>query len=950
MNIKLNKLVVAMAAVTAISSISPLLFAQDAEEITITGIRNSLKTSADIKRNSNEVVDSITAEDVGKLPDPNVAETLTRIPGIQGYRYGGEGSSPVGEGSGLTVRGLSGQTASRLNGRAYFTAGGREFNIESAIPGMVSGIDVFKNPTAKHIEGGIGGLIDVKTRRPFDSGERIISGAVTAKYNDFVGEIDPEVFGLYSDTWDLEGGSRLGFLIAATEQKSHNRSDSTPAGTGANLRRAVRADSAEYAALAGADLSYVGRSDIWRLVDSKSTDSPADLIATTTQGANVFQEDIRRDRKGLSTAVQWSPNDDFELYAEGNYNYYEYQQDYRFMLMSDSRTVKDLKTKAFDTTEAWVDRNANGGTNAVLATQALASGTFLGSTFNTLGGKEYRPYETWIAATGFKWNISDRLSNTTDLSYVKADQSQDNRSVQLNSKLGLTWDFTRDLTSSPHNLSISGPSVSDPANFVFNNYGNGTNQVWDDNGVALQTDFKYELDGFFDAVLFGGRYASQESNYNNYGFGGKNLTTNGLALAANQSNAISVASMTSLTETAPTDWVRNQTDFAGGYLVFAPDLLHGNTVREKFPLAGIPQNGSIPENLLSRRYAKEDTLAAYVMGEFKTENEKIRGNLGVRVIQADVDSRAMVNDVTGATTVIVPNRASASYTDVLPSLNITNELQDGLLLRFGYAKGITRPNLGAINPSISVDTSRGTGSAGNPDLKPLEADSFDLSIERYFGAANYVSFAVFDKEIDGFINSTSNCETVTVAPAYTGSVINNCTGGQYEITRQVNAEKGNARGVELAAQTFFDMLPGIWSNFGVSASYTHVTTENPIVRAGKVVNVPQAFQSDNSYSITGMYEKDDLSARLVYTYRSDFVLFGVANTPATGRYVKGYGVLDASVNYNITDDYTVTFSASNLTDSAPSRYVGEPGAVTTNLENQYYINGRNFALGLRAKF
>lgn len=949
---KLNKLVTAMAAATAMTMGSPFVLAQSdgVEEIVVTGLRGSLENSAAIKRNAGEVVESITAEDVGKLPDPNVAETLTRIPGVQGYRYGGEGASPVGEGSGLTIRGLSGQTASRLNGRTYFTAGGREFNIESAIPGMIAGIDVFKNPSAKHIEGGIGGLIDIKTRRPLDMDERVISGAVTARYNDFAGDVDPEVFGLYSETWGLDGGGDLGFLIAATQQKSHNRSDSTPSNTGASLRRAVRADSAEYASLSGADLSYVGQSDVWRLVDASATDDPADLIAATSQNAHVFQEDIRRDRKGLNTAIQWAPNDDFELYAEGNYNYYKYEQDYRFMIMSDSRTVQGLETEAFDTTEAWVNRNANGGENAVLATQALTAGTFLDSTFNSLGGKENRPYETWLVATGFDWNITDRLNMKTDVSYVKADQSQDNRSISLRPKIGTTWDVTRNLKTSPHNISISGPDLADPNNFVFVDYGNGTNQVFDDSGYAVQTDFKYEVDGFFNAVLFGGRFASQESNYRNYNYGGRALTTNGSVLAPDQSNAISVADFAELTETAPKDWVKNKTDFAGGYLVFSPSLLNGNAVRENFPQAGVYANNDIPENITARRYAKEDTLAAYVMGEFATESERIRGNIGVRIIEADVTAEAMVNDSTGTTTVVVPNRESASYTDVLPSFNITGELQEDLLLRFGYSKGITRPSLGALNPTVVIDPIRGTGSAGNPDLRPLEADSYDLSLERYFGSSNYVSIGIFDKEIDGFFNTVESCETVAFAQGYTGSEDRGCSNGQYLISRQINAESGNARGVEVAAQTFFDMLPGAWSNFGVSASYTHVETENPIMRDGKVVNVPQAFQSDDSYSIAGMYENEGLSARLVYTYRSDFILFGVAANPAFGRYVKGYGVLDGSINYDITENYAVTFTASNLTDSAPSRYVGEPGAVTTGFQNQYYLNGRNFSLGVRAKF
>ena len=158
----------------------------DANTVVVTGLRASAQSSVAIKRNTMEVVDSITAEDIGKLPDPNVAETLTRLPGVQGYRYGGEGASPGGNGSGLSIRGLSGQTASQVNGRAYFTAGSREFNIEDAIPATIAGVDVYKNPSAEHIEGGIGGLVNIRTRNPSDFKKFTASVNANMRYNDLV--------------------------------------------------------------------------------------------------------------------------------------------------------------------------------------------------------------------------------------------------------------------------------------------------------------------------------------------------------------------------------------------------------------------------------------------------------------------------------------------------------------------------------------------------------------------------------------------------------------------------------------------------------------------------------------------------------------------------------------------------------------------------------------------
>ncbi|GAA5015323.1 hypothetical protein GCM10025794_03540 [Massilia kyonggiensis] len=201
----------------------------EANTVVVTGIRASAQSSVSIKRNTMEVVDSITAEDIGKLPDTNVGETLSRVPGVQAYRFGGEAAAPWGGfGSGMTIRGL-GYTAFQTNGRQYFSAGGREFNVEAAVPGMVAGIDVYKNPSAEHIEGGIGGLVNVRTRKPSDFRKLTASLAVNYRQNDLAKKADPEVFGLLANSFDLGGGSRIGLMAAATYQKSTVRNDNDPA-------------------------------------------------------------------------------------------------------------------------------------------------------------------------------------------------------------------------------------------------------------------------------------------------------------------------------------------------------------------------------------------------------------------------------------------------------------------------------------------------------------------------------------------------------------------------------------------------------------------------------------------------------------------------------------------------------------------------------------------------
>jgi TonB-dependent receptor len=950
--------------------------------VVVTGLRASASSSLAVKKDSMEVVDSISAEDIGKLPDPNVAETLTRIPGVQGYRYGGEGASPVGQGSGLTIRGLSGQTASQVNGRSYFTAGSREFNIEGAIPGMVAGVDVYKNPSAEHIEGAIGGLVNIRTRKPSDFKGLTASLSVNARENDLAEKKDPELFGLVANKWDLGGGSRIGVMAAAVYQTSTGRSDNNPANGGANFKRAVRADSAEYAALAKANTannpglplaSYVGRSDVSYLasVPTRATsstvgantpdltgltaDQAANVMVAPGLASNVFEETIRRTRRGLSLAADYRQSNTLRVYSEGEYTYYQYRQGYRGLNSVDGANVQNLQATPFNFTEGLANRNLNGGTDEVLASKRLQSGTFLNSTMNTVGGDEHRPYKTWIAAGGVEWNPTDALSVKADFSYIKADQKQDNRSVNLDSANGLYWATTRVADGRPHQLTFSGPSLSDPASFVFRDYSNGTYQVWDDDGYAAKFDAAYTpASGVLSKIKFGTRAAHQKSLYTNYSFSGKPLTTNGAALAANRGNAISAASMGQLLEQAPGNFMNGDAGYAGGYVVYSPQALLGNQVMQAFPNAGIPAEGNYPENSLQHRVFSEHTLAGYLMGEFSAFDDKLRGNLGVRVVRTDTDVTARIANTTSGSTVIVDNDKSTSYTNVLPSLNLTYDIRKDFLARFGYGRGMTRPDIGALNPSIIVNTVTGTASVGNPDLGPQTADSFDLSLERYFNATNYVAVGLFDKEIKGFVSGIVECQAVAAVPAYSGSTANSCPAGQYQVTKSVNAEKGYARGVELSGQYFFDQHMVWLKNFGLSGSYTFVDTSNPInvgtPAAPRVIDTQQPFVSKNSASIAALYENQAMSARLVYTWRSEQVLFGTSANPIDGRYIGAYGILDASFNYELANNLTLSLSASNLTNRGLDRFVGEPGAYATGIERQHYVNGRGYSVGLRYKF
>jgi TonB-dependent receptor len=971
--------IVAMALAQAFAT-QAMAQQADASTVVVTGIRASAQSSLAIKRDTMEVVDSITAQDIGKLPDPNVSETLTRVPGVQGYRYGGEGASPVGTGSGLTIRGLSGQTGSQVNGRSYFTAGGREFNIEGAIPGMVAGVDVYKNPSAEHIEGAIGGLVNIRTRNPSDFKELTGTLSIGGRYDDLEKKTDPEVFGMVANRWNLSGGGRIGVMAAAVYQKSTGRSDNNPANGDPNLKRAVRADSTEYATLAKANgannpaspmAQYVGRSDVWYLANvplraasagvgantpdltGLTPDQISNVMLGTAVSNNVFEETIKRERRGLNLAADWRVDNTLRFYADSLYTYYQYHQEYRGLNSVDGSNVQNLQTTPFNYTEGLANRNINGGSDDVLVSKRLQGATFLNSTVTTNGGDEHRPYSTWVAAAGAEWSPTPALKLKADFSYVKANQSQDNRNVTMNSAPGLFWSTTRFADGAPHQLTFAGPSLSDPKNFVLGLYSNGTNQTYHDTGNALALDGSYSLEEglFLSRLKFGTRFAKHDSHFRNYSFSNRPLTADGQA--ANAGNLVSAGSG-NYTETAPTNFMYGETGYSGGYVVYAPQNLLGDQVRTAFPNAGIRPEGSLAENLTQRRDFSEKTKAFYVVGEFALLDERLKGSAGVRVVRTSTETTAYVNDTTSGTATVRALGRSSSYTNALPSFNVSYDLAKDFLARFAYGKGLTRPGIDQLNPTVSVNTTNGTGTIGNADLHPLTANSYDISLERYFSKTNYVAGALFDKEINGFFNSIVECQTVPTAPAYAGSIINGCAPGQYQMTKSVNAEKGYARGVELSGQYFFDSAPGWLRNFGVSGSYTYVKTANPVnfgtAAAPVIVSTPQAFQSKNNYSVTGMYEDDKLSMRLVYTWRSPQIFNALSVNPIGGRYIASYGLLDGSINYQLTEQMSLSLNASNITNKTLNRYVGEPGLYQTSLERQHYENGRTINLALRYKF
>ena len=917
-------------------------------DVVVTGLRQSLQSSLEIKKNTLEVVDSVNAADIGKLPDPNVADSLARIPGVQLYRYAGEGSAPFGQGNGVSIRGLQGQTRSEYNGRSYFTAGQREYSLDAALPELVAGLDVFKNPTAEHIEGAIGGLVNVRTRHPFDFKGATAVLSAKENYYDFDEGTRPTFFGMVSNRFAV-GDGELGALFAAGYGRSNFRSDAINIGAWTPSRLAPTTNP-----------SYAGQPGVFDLVSGTgegATSRPGDSMLTHNEHGG-------RTRYGFNGALQYTPRDAVEVYLEGDFNFYRYDQPYNFLQPNTGgRPVTNVVTAADDQHGSTLNPN-----NSLVSTLDLINATYLGlqttalnsngaiTGMQSIGGRSWTDYHTGQVALGAKWDATDRLQISGDVQFIRAGLEKNERSATAAGRQGLAWDLTRNFAGNVPQVSIAGPSLSDPSNFFFNTLFMYRQEI-DDTGTGVRLDGTYTFDTLVKDVKVGIRYADQKSELRTFS---QNYALRGPGGA---SDLIYLSSLPELVRTSDTNYLRGDAGFSGGHTVVDWSSLMGGNISEAFPNAyryygsgliatsQVAPNGDIQYSPYDTSESTEKTYAGYVMTEFEFElGLPFRGNAGVRVVKTDgeVSTFALPVGTNAASTDtltfqnFVPVNAGSAYTDVLPSLNLTANVTEQLLARFSFSKGLTRPTLTSLNPRIAInETLLPTDSghnAGNPDLRPQKAKSYDVSLEYYFSQTGYTYATVFRKDVEGFINTVASLETV---PGRGDT--------QYLISRPVNGLSGKIDGAELGFQSFLSFLPGVFKNFGVQVNYTYIDATNEVdldssPTVQRIANVPLEYQSKNSYNAVGFYETPKFTARLAWGWRGQYArATNGGGNPTYPLTTPGYGTLDGSVSFNVNERLAFQFDAANLTNTAPDRYSG-------NLPRLLYTYDRRYGIGARYRF
>lgn len=1048
----------ALAMCTAMSSAA---YAQETEEtaadeadenaIVVTGIRKSLESAADIKRDADTFVDVITSSDIGALPDRSVSEALQRVPGVSILRFAGPDDPDhfAVEGSGVAIRGLP-FVRSELNGRDVFGAGpGGALGFEDVSPELLGSVVVFKNATADLIEGGAAGTIDLRTRLPFDSNDRVIALSGEINYSDFAKEASPTVSGLYSENWQT-GIGRIGILGNVSYSRLFSRADGVSIGD-------FRAD--DTTGNNFGDPNAPGANTI--------TDANGNLLFVPA-GGGIRSQQFDRERLSYAGALQWESNDG-RLIATAQF------------LRSDSEllwgenvveTVIDSTSPrtVFDRSDFTFDENGvfTGGTisdnsqwRGPNATAALLPST---------GGEQIATFRERFEediTTDYSFNLkfaaTDRLRFNFDAQYI--DATTEIVDVQVVNAFFAPIQFGAPIDGVPA-VTFQIPAgenanfFQDPSNFFVRSFLDHNTQS-DADSFAIKGDVEYDFsdDGFLKSVRAGARYNEQRTNIRESDFNWGNISEvwtardiNGnsggdfnaiesiLLLGGNSNPALDDAVAGLFTPFVFNNFQRGQNPGFGGTSFFysgpGADDFAGfqSTVSGILDAVGGSPSGA---NVLTERggviegtpflptelgIVNRNNFAAYVRLNFGLDNilgGSLDGNVGVRYVRTDrtVTSSLTIRpfdqifapglvaqcapgfvspdptfaapgacdlDLAGLQAqigngIFVQQDTNVNYDFFLPSFNVKLDVGGGNLFRAAFSRTLTRPGVDQLNERIflntlpDIQTADANGviinnsfggfignTTGNANLIPQISNNFDISWEWYFNQGGSLTVSGFHKSIDNFI---------AFAP------INNPTSitGIENLNRngEVNTNSnGRVSGVEIAYQQFYDFLPGPLSGLGLQATYTfidsqgvdNVQDENLLGADGTPIEDQPAIArfavdrdifprvSRHNFNIVGLYEKYGFEARAAFNWRSAFqltqrdVIF-----PFNSIFQRATGQLDASLFYNINENFKIGVQGVNLLDDIT---VTEQTIAADGLRapRNFFRNDRRYSLIARVRF
>ncbi|MBB1341988.1 TonB-dependent receptor [Pseudoalteromonas sp. SR45-6] len=837
---------------------------EDVEVIEVRGIRRSLEASINTKRFADGVVDAVSAEDIGKFPDSDVGEALGRIPGVAVNRQFGQGQQ-------VSIRGASNQlTLTTLNGQNVASTGwydqqaiDRSFNYTLLPPQMISEIKVYKSSQADLLEGGVGGSVDVITRKPLDldSGTAFISAEGT--YSTASSETDPAISGLYSWKNDEE---TFGVL----------------------------------AAVAWEDTTYVRRGN------------EASYAWAGAESANYFEQN--RERTAVDFTAQYSPTDNMSFALH-------------YMNLDLSADNNNNSLFVFSNTDSCSQFN-DAGACLVRETNAAnpAGQTFL-QTFARFASMNSETIDL-----SFDY-VSDNFKLETQIGTTKAEGGTD---LTLNHAafIGFPEDVygTIDATGEYTDIDIAVNGWNE----------NDIDTVWADRGLQewatqiapnedketyFQTDLTLMLDSdFITSVKTGVRWSNHEVTRE--------------SLRAAQGAHVSVDPLQY--------W--SGTDTAGMQDLTIP-LPNINAMKAN----GLAAVQNWYEDRSGFGTVEEENLSVYVMANFS--GEAYRGNFGVRYVSTYAESDFYAPDPTFVDpNGIAQNNGLSStidtdqghYSELLPSFNLAYDINQDTILRFSIAQVISRPNYSDMFASQSLagygDTQLGNQSVtkGSPSLSPFKATQADIGFEYYYGDSNLVAVTAFYKDVSNFTTSE------TLRNQKIGITDPVCKCDDWTVNTQVDGDGGEIAGVE------FQIQHALAGGFGTMFNYTFADSSADPDNFSDGIDV-FTDSSEHTVNAVGYYENDDVSVRLAYNWRSEYM---IRETGFYGnRWHDDFGTLDLTASYNLTENFTLRFAATNLLEEDSIQYAAADAdneATKISLKDGYpawsYQGEATYAIGVDFRF
>ena len=904
--------------------------------IVVTGQRAALKSARDLKQNANQIVDSIQATDIGKLPDVNTVESLQRVAGVQIQRRYGEGGTDYDHRTepAITIRGIT-QVRNLIDGRDFFTAnGGRAPDLEGLPSELMAGVDVYKNAASNLIEGGVGGVVNIRTRLPFDSKEDINVVTIKSNYYDRIRKSSPSGSGLLSRQFNT-GAGRMGILINATVSETFYRQDAV-------LQQQQHCLTATVGKCSNDPTQAPSASKVAAFNSMPDKGALSELYVPTS--FEMYQDSGNRKRQGLALAYQWQVNDDILFTAQNLFSNYKFVRRGEYIYGDDKNSDPHAAAGS-----KWTWGADGSATSGILSPQIFSTSRFDQDVRN----------RTNLSALNLKWRISNKLRSKTDFAYERASYDADrngdsiklydneSRSVANIPNLNMAFDVRGKIPAfsivDPANPSNPYARFGDPKNWYYEWLANAV----DRNTLKMSTlsqDFDYDMGASFFTKLHAGiRLADTKvqlrGNWNNTGVCNDTGTNPNWGACP----LIPVAQHPSLAYAGPASNFMNPG--VGLPVAVFPEYADPNssvldrTVKTYAQLfAGKPNSYTFDTSFapgdINEQHEKTQSL--FLTGDFRTEvfGYDLDGTAGVRVVKTDQTSIGFIHDSTGSHAASLNN----SYSNVLPSLNTRLHLDDDLQMRFGYSKTMTRPNFSdmaahvQLNPNIPSQydaNGRPTGSSGNPFLQPMTATAYDLTAERYWGTSNVAFLGVFKKDIKGYQAG--------------GTEAMNFGGVVYDIGTSINLGKGSVKGIEAGFTQFFDFLPDPFKGFGVQANYTYVDSKVEL-KPGSIIPLPKL--SKNSYNLIALYESGPIQARIAYNWRSAYLdQINGSGVFGANQYAAPYKSLDASVSYQINKIFTLSADAVNLSNSMYHTYVERPSGGLL-----WQLNDRRYSLTLKASF